>query len=782
MSELEVALAGKNVSDYTRQALATALSSPVYGDVADMWRKYLEGLGLVGSVGDMFKQFYTLNNVPLWAQNPIYAGLFLTGQFTPASLFTGGEQGGWWSASDLDDTKLAWVAGRRNLLTYTDDLTNAAWSAITATVTTGILDPDGGFTAFTITATASNADVRQAVGIHGGGNTSIWIRRRTGSGDVQGYTGSLYTSWPSLSTSWQRLSIAMDTINTQYMMLKLLVSGDAIDVWHPQVEANIGPTPTAYQSILNYNTSFLAAFPNHALFQDSTGTTAVTGVEQPIGLILDKKVSPLLTTLGGTWSKSGGDGVVTVTGGVLTITGATTITTVDLSVSCTSNAYGIVTISASSVSGAVSALLYAHGGPQVLVNGAQVLRGRNGAGGAVIRFQISSGTASITIASIQEATGNHLSQATGSLKPVWSARKNLYTATEDFSNGIWASVSSKPTISTDATTAPNGLVTADKWTPAAINGTYGCYYNITRSVGAYTFSIYAKNAGYNRIGMRATDGTSYFLRGTVDLTSGTMVADGSQAGTWTITSVGNGWFKISCSATSVGSFADVSIEVLNNTLVQSAWTPDGTNGIFVWGAELEYGLAATSYQRVVTATNYNAIGFPKYFWTDGVDDNMATASVSFSTDKMSVYAGLNKLSDAAAGSVLELSATIASNNGTFQLTAPVAASATFGYASKGTVLASTSIGSLASPSKRVISAFSDIAGDSVRIDINGTDGTPVVTDQGTGNYGNYPIYAFSRSGGTLPYNGQAHELILLARASTGTEITNTEAFLTPIIG
>jgi hypothetical protein len=534
MSELEVALAGKNVSDYTRQALATALSSPVYGDVADMWRKYLEGLGLVGSVGDMFKQFYTLNNVPLWAQNPIYAGLFLTGQFTPASLFTGGEQGGWWSASDLDDTKLAWVSA------------------------------------------------------YGGGTL---------------------------------------------------------------------------------NADFLAAFPNHALFQDSAGTTAVTGVEQPIGLIKDKS-------------------------------------------------------------------------------------GR----------------------------GNNLSQATGSSKPVWSARKNLYTATEDFSNGIWASVSIKPTISTDATTAPNGLVTADKWTPAAINGTYGCYYNITRSVGAYTFSIYAKNAGYNRIGMRATDGTSYFLRGTVDLTSGTMVADGSQAGTWTITSVGNGWFKISCSATSVGSFADVSIEVLNNTLVQSAWTPDGTNGIFVWGAELEYGLAATSYQRVVTATNYNAIGFPKYFWTDGVDDNMATASVSFSTDKMSVYAGLNKLSDAAAGSVLELSATIASNNGTFQLTAPVAASATFGYASKGTVLASTSIGSLASPSKRVISAFSDIAGDSVRIDINGTDGTPVVTDQGTGNYGNYPIYAFSRSGGTLPYNGQAHELILLARASTGTEITNTEAFLTPIIG
>jgi lysophospholipase L1-like esterase len=81
MSELEVALAGKNVSDYTRQALATALSSPVYSDVADMWRKYLEGLGLTGSVGDMFKKFYTLNNVPLWAQNPIYAGLYLSTPF-----------------------------------------------------------------------------------------------------------------------------------------------------------------------------------------------------------------------------------------------------------------------------------------------------------------------------------------------------------------------------------------------------------------------------------------------------------------------------------------------------------------------------------------------------------------------------------------------------------------------------------------------------------------------------------------------------------------------------
>jgi hypothetical protein len=520
----------------------------------------------------MFKKFYTLNNVPLWAQNPIYAGLFLTGQFTPASLFTGGEQGGWWSASDLDDTKLAW---RRNLLTYTDDLTNAAWSKTTATVTTGILDPDGGFTAFTITATASNADVRQAVGNYGGGNTSIWMRRRTGSGDVQGFTGSSYTSWPSLSTSWQRLSIAMNATNTQYMMLKLLVSGDAIDVWHPQAEADIGPTPTAYQSMLDYNTSFLAAFPNHALFQDSAGTTAVTGVEQPVGLIKDKS-------------------------------------------------------------------------------------GR----------------------------GNNLSQATGSLKPVWSARKNLLLATA--------------TLSTQ---------------------------NATTVATPYTIS-------HTGTGTITLSGTS---------TAGPLVGAGSltftpTAGTLTITVSGT-----------------------------------------VSNAQLEYGTSVTSYQSVVTSTNYNAVGFPKYFLADGVDDKVSGGVNLTATKQASVFYTV-QFSDSSGFDGLFIHGTSA--DGIFAYGNASGIESKVASASTTSSALFNSVVGAGLP--KVFTHQYDTTGATgslcVKLRVSGvaqTDASGSETS-GSGFLLNSTFSIFEATGVYL--TGAMNEIVLLSRTPTGAEITNTEAFLTSKIG
>jgi hypothetical protein len=47
-------------------------------------------------------------------------------------------------------------------------------------------------------------------------------------------------------------------------------------------------------------------------------------------------------------------------------------------------------------------------------------------------------------------------------------------------------------------------------------------------------------------------------------------------------------------------------------------------------AQLEFGRAATRYQRVNTATDYDAAGFPHYARSDGVDDEMAREPANMS--------------------------------------------------------------------------------------------------------------------------------------------------------
>ena len=108
---------------------------------------------------------------------------------------------------------------------------------------------------------------------------------------------------------------------------------------------------------------------------------------------------------------------------------------------------------------------------------------------------------------------------------------------------------------------------------------------------------------------------------------------------------------------------------------------------------------------------------------DGSNDGYVTPSINFTgTDKMTVFAGVHKLSDAALGVVVELSAVATSNNGTFILTAPVSAAANFGFFSRGT--SSASAGSPASypaPMSAVLTGVGDISGDISRLRCNGAN-------------------------------------------------------------
>jgi hypothetical protein len=186
------------------------------------------------------------------------------------------------------------------------------------------------------------------------------------------------------------------------------------------------------------------------------------------------------------------------------------------------------------------------------------------------------------------------------------------------------------------------------------------------------------------------------------------------------------------------------------------------DAIDIFGAQLETGSTATDYQRVGTAFNVTEAGKKSlgYLAFDGVDDFLVTPTITPGTDKAQIFAGIQKASDAARGSIVELSASIASNNGGLHLTAPNAASATFGFESKGTTLTDAVDTGIAAPALRVLSGISDIAGDSATLRINSVQEATNAGDQGTGNYLAYPIYIGARGGTSLRFNGQIYTLVV----------------------
>ena len=189
------------------------------------------------------------------------------------------------------------------------------------------------------------------------------------------------------------------------------------------------------------------------------------------------------------------------------------------------------------------------------------------------------------------------------------------------------------------------------------------------------------------------------------------------------------------------------------------------------------------YQRVgntsVNPSDYDVSVGQLALVFDGVDDGMVTNSINFtSTDKMTVWAGVRKLSDAAIGMVTEFGVGGVNTN-QFQLTAPRTAAANYGFVSMGSTTSNaTSSSVFAAPITNVLTGIGDISGDSAILRVNGTQAAISTSDQGTGNYGNYPLYIGRRGGTTLPFNGQLYNLIVRFGANLDeSKITEVEKYL-----
>lgn len=167
-----------------------------------------------------------------------------------------------------------------------------------------------------------------------------------------------------------------------------------------------------------------------------------------------------------------------------------------------------------------------------------------------------------------------------------------------------------------------------------------------------------------------------------------------------------------------------------------------------------------------------------YLSFDGVDDGLATANLAFTaSDKIILAAGVRKMSDAAVGTVCEFSSNFLISDGSFVLYAPDAAGAPrYYFGSRGTSLA-TSTANVTAPSTNVLTGLADIAAPAATIRVNAVDSNTSTATQGTGNYGNYPLFIGRRSGGGRAFNGRLYGMIARGGAVTADQLAQVETWL-----
>jgi len=167
-------------------------------------------------------------------------------------------------------------------------------------------------------------------------------------------------------------------------------------------------------------------------------------------------------------------------------------------------------------------------------------------------------------------------------------RTNYITYSEDFSQ--WTSENATATINNE--TSPDGTVNATKLTPTTSIQRQAIKLAQTQ-IGDVVISCFAKKGEYDVIQITDAMNGTYFVN--FDLTNGAVGSSNTIAGE--IEDYGNGWYRCIGKYNSTSSITSVRISITENStdgrLVLFAG--NGTDSLYIYGAQIEQGSYATSY-------------------------------------------------------------------------------------------------------------------------------------------------------------------------------------------
>lgn len=187
---------------------------------------------------------------------------------------------------------------------------------------------------------------------------------------------------------------------------------------------------------------------------------------------------------------------------------------------------------------------------------------------------------------------------------VEDARTNLILESQTLATAPWTTF--RASVTADATAAPDGTTTADKLVEdTTATNTHTCAQTVTLTASVQTFSIYAKAAERSQFllfvpSTAFADATNRSVYFTLTGAGSTSTPSGSGA-TASIEALAGGWYRciLNVPATlAIGALIQYGLAVGGS----NSYTGDGTSGLFLWGAQIEAAMGASSYITTTTVT------------------------------------------------------------------------------------------------------------------------------------------------------------------------------------
>ena len=194
--------------------------------------------------------------------------------------------------------------------------------------------------------------------------------------------------------------------------------------------------------------------------------------------------------------------------------------------------------------------------------------------------------------------------------------KNYLNYSEEFDNAWWSKWN--VAVTANATTAPDGTMTADLLSETTASGTHTLYKSNSYALYAYpemiagfswNFSVYIKKGpgtnAPNKIALTNSYGgvASDTILVSYDMSTGNsqLIQNGGFLNSGcTMSSVGNGWWRCFMWGTSTGQYwqrPDVIKFIDNGNRLYDAYVGNTQSNIYIWGMQLTQGTASSTYSK-----------------------------------------------------------------------------------------------------------------------------------------------------------------------------------------